>query len=70
MRLPILPLPGPLGRLEKGSIVMGIVLGLNTLWDAHTARKRAKRDDGEKDRRIRELEDRVRALEQPEHGSL
>jgi hypothetical protein len=51
-----------MSRLEKGSILVTIALGLNTLWNDHQARKR-NRDLDERDRRIRELEDRIRALD-------
>ncbi len=49
-------------RLEKGSILVTIALGLNTLWNDHKARQRNRELD-DRDRRIRELEDRVRALD-------
>jgi hypothetical protein len=51
-----------LGRLEKASVLVTVLLGLNTLYEGYVGRKRNRELD-EKDRKIRDLEDRLKKLE-------
>jgi hypothetical protein len=49
-------------RLGKASVLVTILLGLNTLYEGHVNRRRNRELD-EKDRKIRDLEDRLKKLE-------
>lgn len=50
-------------RLGKASVLVTILLGLNTLYEGYVSRKRNRELD-EKDRKIRELEDKLKKHEE------